>query len=556
MNYQEMIFQFIGGLGVFLFGIKFMGDGLQNAAGDRLRDILDRFTTNPFMGVLTGILVTGLIQSSSGTTALTVGLVSAGFMTLRQAIGVIMGANIGTTVTAFIIGIDIGEYALPIIAVGAILLFFFKNYKMTSLGMVVFGFGALFFGLELMSGGMKPLRDLQAFQDLTVSMSNNPILGAVIGTVFTVIVQSSSATIGILQELFSQGAISLEAALPVLFGDNIGTTITAVIASLGASISARRAAGVHVLFNVIGTIIFMIFLAPFTMLIGHLQESLSLNPAMAIAVAHGTFNVTNTIIQFPFIGVLAWIVTKIIPGEEDVINTKPKHLNPMFIEHSPSIALGQAKEEMKRMTQFTVDGLNEAYLYMKTSDKKHANNALQYEEGIDLLDKSITDYLVKISSKSLSLKERAEFSYFVEWVRNTERIGDHMENIVELIDYKLNKKVELSEEAISDLNTMYELTVDTLKLAYQSVYENNLDLARSALENEMKIDGMERVLRKKHINRLNKGEGTGDATIVFVDIINNLERIADHAANIAEDYIQAETEYKNKAENEPVAAIS
>lgn len=209
-NIQDMIFQFIGGLGIFLFGIKYMGDGLQQAAGDRLRDILDRFTTNPLMGVLAGMLVTVLIQSSSGTTALTVGLVSAGFMTLRQAIGVIMGANIGTTVTAFIIGIKIGEYALPIMAVGAILLFFFKNKKVHSVGQVVFGFGMLFFGLELMSAGMKPLRSLESFQELMVSMSDNPILGIVVGTVFTLIVQSSSATIGILQELFGQGAIDLQ----------------------------------------------------------------------------------------------------------------------------------------------------------------------------------------------------------------------------------------------------------------------------------------------------------------------------------------------------------
>lgn len=262
-----MIFEFLGGLGIFLFGIKFMGDGLQKSAGDKLRDILDRFTTNPFMGVLAGIIVTVLIQSSSGTTVITVGLVSAGFMTLRQAIGVIMGANIGTTVTAFIIGIDIGEYALPIIALGSILIFFFKSNKTTSIGQIIFGFGALFYGLELMSGGMKPLRSLEAFHELTVNMSSNPILGVVIGTVFTVIVQSSSATIGILQGLYAENLINIDAALPVLFGDNIGTTITAVLASIGASVAARRAAATHVLFNLIGTAIFLILLIPFTKII-------------------------------------------------------------------------------------------------------------------------------------------------------------------------------------------------------------------------------------------------------------------------------------------------
>lgn len=556
INYQEMIFEFIGGLGVFLFGIKYMGDGLQSAAGDRLRSILDKFTTNPFMGVLTGIIVTVLIQSSSGTTALTVGLVSAGFMTLRQAIGVIMGANIGTTVTAFIIGIDIGEYALPIIAVGAMLLFFFKNYKITSLGQVIFGFGALFFGLELMSGGMKPLRSLEAFQDLTVSMSNEPMLGLVIGTIFTVIVQSSSATIGILQELFSQDTLTLQAALPVLFGDNIGTTITAVIAAIGATISARRAAAVHVIFNLIGALIFLLLLVPYTSLISYFQSSLNLNPEMTIAFAHGTFNIVNTLIQFPFIFALAWIVTKIIPGEDDIIDTKPQHLNPMFIEHSPSIALGQAKEEMRRMGEFSTAGLTEAYAYFETNDKKHADNALQYEQGINNLDRNITGYLVAISSKSLSNKEREEFSDLADWVRNIERIGDHMENIVELVDYKINKKVKLSDDACTDLKEMYDLTTSTLNTAYQAIFENNLELARTVLTKEDEIDKMERILRKKHIKRLNEGLSSGDEGIVFVDIISNLERIGDHASNLAEALINTADQSKNKANVETVAFYS
>ena len=378
LDVQKMIFEFIGGLGIFLFGIKFMGDGLQKSAGDKLRDILDRFTTNPFMGVLAGILVTILIQSSSGTTVITVGLVSAGFMNLRQAIGVIMGANIGTTVTAFIIGIKISDYALPILAVGALMLFFFKSKPVQNFGQIVFGFGMLFFGLELMGDGMKPLRSLQAFQDLTVSMSDNPILGVVIGTVFTVIVQSSSATIGILQELFGQGAIDIYAALPVLFGDNIGTTITAILASIGASVAARRAALTHVMFNIIGTVIFLVILPLFTKFVLYLQGALALNPEMTIAFAHGTFNITNTIIQFPFIGLLALIVTKVIPGDDALVDFKPKHLDPVFIEQSPSIALGQAKEELVRMGQFSTIGLEEANNYLKTKQHKHSDICLLY----------------------------------------------------------------------------------------------------------------------------------------------------------------------------------
>ncbi|MCM3160681.1 Na/Pi cotransporter family protein [Metabacillus litoralis] len=541
INYQEMLFQFLGGLGIFLFGIKYMGDGLQSAAGDRLKDILDRFTTNPFMGVLAGLLVTVLIQSSSGTTALTVGLVSAGFMTLRQAIGVIMGANIGTTVTAFIIGIDVGAYALPIIALGAFCIFFFKKKGITSFGQVAFGFGALFFGLELMSGGMKPLRSLEAFHDLTVSMASNPILGVLVGTIFTVIVQSSSATIGILQELFSQDAISLNAALPVLFGDNIGTTITAVLASLGASIAARRAAFVHVLFNLIGTVIFLILLIPFTYLITYLQDTLSLNPAMTIAFAHGTFNISNTIIQFPFIFALAWLVTKLIPGEDKYIDTKPQHLNPTLIEHSPSIALGQAKEELKRMGEFTVNGLGEAFQYLNLGEKKHAENALQYETGINNLDKKITSYLLEISAKPLSVKERDEFSNIADSIRDMERIGDHMENIVELVDFKINKKVNLSNDATNELKEMYEFTLVTLETAYSAFFENDVEKAKEVLSRENEIDKMERVLRKKHIMRLNERQCSGDAGIVFVDIISNLERIADHSVNIAETILTVES---------------
>jgi len=533
-NVQEMIFQFIGGLGIFLFGIKYMGDGLQQAAGDRLRDILDRFTTNPLMGVLAGMLVTVLIQSSSGTTALTVGLVSAGFMTLRQAIGVIMGANIGTTVTAFIIGIKIGEYALPVMAVGAILLFFFKNKKVHSVGQVVFGFGMLFFGLELMSAGMKPLRSLEAFQDLMISMSDNPILGIIVGTVFTLIVQSSSATIGILQELFGQGAIDLQAALPVLFGDNIGTTITAVLAAIGTSIAARRAALVHVIFNIIGTIIFTIILIPFTNLIQYFQTSLNLNPEMTIAFAHGTFNVTNTIIQFPFIAVLAWIVTKIIRGEDASINFKPQHLNPIFIEQSPAIALTEAQKEIIRMAEFSLDGLKEANQFLNTQDKKHANMATQLEGAINNLDKKITEYLVLLSEKPLSSADSEKHSVLAGVVGDIERVGDHVENLVELVDFQISNRVSLSDDALAELNEMLELTISTLQDAINALTNFDTELAQTVIAKERKIDQMERVLRKRHVIRLNERSCSGDASIIFVDMVSNLERIGDHAVNIAD----------------------
>lgn len=534
LNWQEMLFTFFGGLGIFLFSIKYMGDGLQKSAGDKLRDILDRFTTNPFMGVLVGIIVTVLIQSSSGTTVLVVGLVSAGFMNLRQAIGVIMGANIGTTVTAFIIGFDVGAYALPVMALGAIAIFFFKNPRIHNIGEVIFGFGGLFLGLELMGDGMKPLREVQAFTDFTLQMSDSSILGVVAGTVFTLIVQSSSATIGILQQLYAENLVDLDAALPILFGDNIGTTITAVLASLGGSIVARRAAAVHVLFNVVGTIIFMIILPLFENYVIWIAEILSLEPKMQIAFAHGTFNTLNTIIQFPLIGAWAYLVTKVIPGDEVSIEYKPKHLDENFIEQSPSIAIGQAKEEILRMGNLSVQGLEFTYSYLKKRTKRDAELTVQVEEAINNLDHKITDYLVKISSQSLSPQDSTRHNMLMNTVRDIERIGDHFENIIELIQYQESHKLILTDDAMEDVSEMFELTIDTVSKAMKALDENSAELAREVAEQENIIDNMERRFRKNHINRLNEGRCTGQAGVMFVDILSNLERIGDHAVNIAE----------------------
>lgn len=534
LNWQEMLFQFFGGLGIFLFAIKYMGDGLQKAAGDRLRDILDKFTTNPFMGILVGIVVTVLIQSSSGTTVITVGLVSAGFMTLRQAIGVIMGANIGTTVTAFIIGLDVGAYALPIMAVGAFLIFFFKKNSVKNFGEVVFGFGGLFLGLELMSGGMEPLRELQSFTDLTLSMSDKPLLGVVVGTVFTLIVQSSSATVGILQGLYAENLVDIHAALPILFGDNIGTTITAVLASIGASVAARRAAATHVLFNIVGTIIFMILLIPFTAYVEWLSSILALESKMQIAFAHGSFNVANTLIQFPLIGTWAYVVTKLIPGEDVTIEYKPKHLDHRFIEQSPAVAIGQAKEEVIRMGNFSVDGLKATFEYLKTGNKKHAETGYQLEDAINNLDRRITDYLIEISAVNISPVESERHVMLMDTVRDIERVGDHFENIIELIDYLDVNRVKLTDEAMEDLSGMFTLTIETVQKALDSLNLNDMKLARAVAEQEDLIDKMERTFRKNHILRLTDGSCSAQAGMIFVDIVSNLERIGDHAVNIAE----------------------
>ncbi|WP_342527651.1 Na/Pi cotransporter family protein [Chryseomicrobium sp. FSL W7-1435] len=538
MSTQELIFYFLGGLGIFLFGIKFLGDNLQKIAGDGLRNMLDRFTTNPVKGMLAGIFVTILLQTSTGTTVLTIGLVNAGFMTLRQAIGVIIGANIGTTATAFIIGINISEYALPIVALGSFLIFFVKSEKVRNVGRAILGFGALFLGLNFMSDGLYPLRDAQVFQDLTVSMSNNPFLGVLVGTVFTVAVQSSSAAIGLLQTLFAQGAMTLDAALPVLFGDNIGTTITAVLAALGASITAKRAALVHVIFNVIGTIIVLILLSPFTALVQFLQGRLDLNPEMTIAFAHGIFNISNALIQLPFVAVLAWIVVKAIPGEQKLVSHKVEHLDDKFIAQSPSVAVGQAQKEVLRMAELAEQGLEETIAYFKTKKTSHRDYIVQYELAINNLDQTISDYLIKLSSQPLSKQDSELHQVLLNTIRDIERIGDHMENIMELTDYKKSKKLDFTEVADAEIEEMFELVRTTFRQSVRSIEIHSKEEARGVVEKENEIDRMERVLRKNHIVRVNEGACTGAAGIVFTDIVSNLERIGDHSVNIAETVLE------------------
>ncbi|WP_067836954.1 Na/Pi cotransporter family protein [Amphibacillus sediminis] len=534
LDIQNIIFEFLGGLGIFLLGIKYMGEGLQKAAGDRLKDILDKFTSNPFMGVLAGIVVTVLLQTSSGTTVLAVGLVNAGFMTLRQSIGVIMGANVGTTITAFIIGIKIEEYALPILAVGALMLFFFKNQKITNYGLMIFGFGALFYGLKLMGSGLYPLRYLEAFHELTVDMSSNPILGVIIGVVFTFIVQSSSATIGILQNLYGQGAMDLAATLPVLFGNNIGTTITAIIASIGASIAARRAAVTHVIFNLIGAVIILLLLGPYQLLISNIQQALGLNAEMTIAFAHGIFNIANLVLLFPFIGLLAFLVTKLIPGEDSVIEFKATHLDPIFIQQTPTVALEQAKEEIIRMGEYAYRGLEESARFLNNHQAKHADHAFQIENALNKLDREITEYLVQLSGAQLSDVESEKHTALIDSVRDIERIGDHFENVVELIQFKISNKIVITDEAKEDLNAMFELTNRTVKQAIEALNDDDRIKGLEVVKLENQIDRMEKNFRKKHIIRLNEGTCSGSSGIVYVDILSNLERIGDHALNIAE----------------------
>ena len=534
INWQEILFHFLGGLGLFLYSIKTMGDGLQQAAGDRLRFYIDKYTSNPFFGILVGIGMTALIQSSSGVTVITVGLVSAGLLTLRQAIGIVMGANIGTTVTSFIIGFKLGDYALPMLFLGAVCLFFTKNRTINNIGRIVFGVGGIFFALNLMSGAMEPLKDLQVFKDYMVELSKNPILGVLVGTGLTLLIQASSATIGILQNLYASNLIDLQGALPVLFGDNIGTTITAIIASLGANIAAKRVAAAHVAFNVIGTIICIIFLVPFTSLIQWFESFLNLAPEMTIAFAHGTFNITNTILQFPFIGALAFVVTKLIPGEDEVVKYEPLYLDQQLIKQAPSIALGNAKKELLHLGNYAAKAFDLSYDYIIKSDEKLAEKGHKTEEAINTIDEQLTRYLISLSGEALSQKESEILTNILDSSRDLERIGDHAEALINLNDYLQRKNVQFSEAALEELAEIYLKTSEFVKDALESVENNDLEKAQALIERHEDINKMERVLRKTHIKRLNNGECSTQAGVNFIDIISHYTRVSDHAMNLAE----------------------
>ena len=534
INWQEIIFHFLGGLGLFLYSIKTMGDGLQQAAGDRLRYYIDKYTSNPFLGVLVGIVVTALIQSSTGVTVITVGLVSASLLTLRQAIGIIMGANIGTTVTSFIIGFKLGEYALPLIFLGTMFLFFTKNRTVNNIGRILFGVGGIFYALNLISAGMSPLKDLPQFKEYMVTLGQNPILGVVAGAVITVLIQASSATIGILQGLYAGGFLDLKGALPVLFGDNIDTTLTVIIAAAGANISAKRVAATHVTFNVLGTILCLILLGPFTSMIEYFQALLHLSPEMTIAFSHGAFNVSNTIVQFPFIGALAYFVTKLIPGEDEVVKYEPLYLDEQLIQQAPSIALGNAKKELLHLGNYAVKAFDLSYDYIINSNEKVAEKGHKTEEAINTIDEKLTRYLITLSSEALSQKESEVLTNILDSSRDLERIGDHAEALINLNDYLQRKNVHFSNSALEELEEIYRQTSEFVKDALESVENNDLEMAESLIERHEAINKMERVLRKTHIKRLNNGECSTQAGVNFIDIISHYTRVSDHAMNLAE----------------------
>ncbi|HEC2206727.1 TPA: Na/Pi cotransporter family protein [Staphylococcus delphini] len=533
MSVTEVIFSFLGGLGIFLYGLKVMGDGLQASAGDRLRNILNKYTSNPVLGVLAGMIVTILIQSSSGTTVITIGLITAGFMTLKQAIGVIMGANIGTTVTAFIIGIDLGEYAMPILALGAFLIFFFKRSKINNIGRVLFGFGSLFFGLEFMGDAVKPLAELEGFRQLMLDMSSHTIYGILAGIGLTALVQSSSATIGILQEFYSQDLITLQGAIPVLLGDNIGTTITAILASLAGSLAAKRAAFVHVIFNVIGVIIFALLLPVVIPLIATIQDAWHLKPVMTIAFAHGAFNVTNTLIQLPFVGVLAWIVTKIVPGKDVTEDYKPQHLNKDLVYHAPGVALQETQKELQNVGNIVRSMLDDVH-HPSQMDKKMIKNVQQKHQAVVTISDSIRNYLVRISTKNITRKDVERLAVMFDVNRSILKVSELIEAYIDQVNRKKAKEITLTEDAERGIDKLYRFVDESFTKAIETLDVYDTTKKDEVVERSREAFNIEHQLRKGHIKRLNRGECSTDGGLLYVDIIAVLERIGYNSRNISE----------------------
>lgn len=524
----------IGGFALFLFGIQYMGDGLKSIAGDKLRDYIDKYTSKPWMGIIIGAGITTFIQSSSATTAIAIGFVRAGLMRLDQAIGVIMGANIGTTITAFLIGMKVEKFALYFVFIGVLIVVFSKRKKVTYLGEIVLGFGILFFGLKLMGEELGVFGQLPQFNDFAEVMAKQPILGLLAGTLMTGLVQSSSAVIGITQKLYESGAITMVAALPFVFGSNIGTTITAIFAALGGSLASKRAAGVHVMFNVLGTLIFMIFLYPFAKLITSISISMNLAPMMQIALAHIIFNGITTIAAYPMIPFMVKSIKRIIPGKEtERIEVKLDDLDPRLVNSLPAGALGISKQATIKMGELAIDAIKESQEYFNTRSGKHNEAARQFEDAINSLDSKITKYLMEIAHNSLGEHDMDQFIDNLQVIKNIERIGDITMNLNEFYELAYEEKGKFSKGASEDINEMYETVLEMVSLSLQFFDSREENIVAVLNDKENYLDLIEEKSRQRHFKRMAKDEcSAAIAASVYIDILSNLERLGDHTVNI------------------------
>jgi len=520
--------QLLGGLGLFLFGIAKMAEGLQNAAGDRLRRILELFTSRPIIAILTGALATMIIQSSSSTTVMVVGFVNAGLMNLTQAVGTIMGANIGTTVTAQIVAFQITDFALPLIGVGAILNFLSRRKTVQNVGLSILGFGMLFFGMGIMSDSIAPLKEYEPFINMLVKFGQNPLLGVLVGALFTLIIQSSSATTSVAIALSLQGLIDLPSGIALTLGANIGTCITALLASFGTNVTAKRAAVAHVLFNFFGAVIFLILFKPFTYVVTHTGTTV----ARQLANAHTIFNVTNTIVLFPFINQFVAFIERIVPGEDFGPGSKPQFLDRNIL-NTPA-ALIAATNETLRMCDISLTMLQNSFRAFITGDQELMEDVLAKEETINKLEREIVSYLTAAADNPWTTKQHQKITGLLHSAHDVERVADLSTNIVELAQARIKHHVSLSDKAVEELETMFAKVESIYSRAIEVLRTEQIQAAENLIAEDDEVDRMEKQFRDSHINRLNEGKCHPEAGVLYLDVISTLERVADHGTNLAE----------------------
>ncbi|WP_418369807.1 Na/Pi cotransporter family protein, partial [[Ruminococcus] torques] len=529
----------LGGLALFLYGMQMMSTGLEAAAGNRMKSILEKLTSNRIKGVLVGAAITAVIQSSSATTVMVVGFVNSGLMTLKQAVWVIMGANIGTTITGQLIALDIGAIAplFAIAGVGAIM--FIKSEKVHHISSIFAGLGILFMGMDMMGAAMSPLKESEAFISLMTKF-DNPLLGILVGALFTAVIQSSSASVGILQALASTGMIPLSSAVFVLFGQNIGTCITAVLASIGMKVNAKRTTVIHLLFNIIGTVLFTVIclVTPYVTWIEAMTPG---DPVAQIANAHTVFNIVTTLLLLPFGTHMANIAVRILPDSKkaDDEDLRLKYIRPFessyAIGHS-AVAVSQVRDEVNRMRDMVAKNISDSFDSLVQYDEKLRKKVSEREEYIDFLNKGISEYIVSLMASEMNMSDSRKINGYYAIISNLERIGDHAVNLAEYGDDMRKWEIDFSDTVKEELNEMKAQCIAALDNLKEVTSENVERILSQAVIIEQKTDDMRDKYFKKQMQRLKKGKCKPQSGIVFSEILTDFERMGDHALNIAQQY--------------------
>ena len=540
----EFTFYLIGGLGLFFFGMQIMSEGLKKIAGERLKAILHMVTKLPILGILVGAFVTCLIQSSSATTVMVVGFVNAGLLVLKQAISVIIGANIGTTFTAWLVAsmsvFKVTQYALPAIGIGFAIKTFGRTKNARFWGQVLMGFGLLFMGLGIMKDAFEPLQQSQHVKDMFARFGDNPLLGVLVGMVATAILQSSSATIAIIQVMAFNGIISFPAAIALMLGGDIGTTIMAQLAAIGTNLPARRAAMSHTLFNVIGVayMLFFVYTGWFYKAIDFIipGQITMMNIMFYIAVANSIFKVVNALVFLPFIGLLERASIFLVPKKKGAIEMGPRYLERHLLA-TPPIAMEQARRETVRMMALATKSVSISVKCFMENDLNAVKPVARLEQAVDNLQSAITQYLVELSREILSEEDSEGLPVLLHNVNDIERIGDHSENIVELVERKIEAKLPFSDEAMHELTLMWNELSSMMIETEEALKKNDPRIGENVLMREQRINRFQEDLKRGHVNRLNQGLCDIRSGVVFIDFVDNMEKIGDHLTNIAQGVI-------------------